>query len=381
MTISPAVCVPVTVAFNGVFSGSGSETERVEAIRVSGGRVFFPHSARVVTPPMNLAERRLVSAARYRESSHRPATFCLPPRRAEGISFSGASDSTNRGVSKAGRGVHTTHPQTSLKEESKTPEGRRFIVSTNSSGSVRERFFPPSWEGVVVFARRIRHARADSVSSLVRCCGSSSLCAYKVTVISAEDVLKATRGPYPSSPNHLQRSPTRRTCSCGCGRSSKCGRCFWRSNFQNPLLAPVRVVTPRDQNAGHREGERRRQAPRRRSRWRSDRGPPSAARTSSSGRAARLSRDGTERLGGARTAADVLAAVPNCTVVLARTRGLWGSMFSWADGQPSLLNVFFRGIGLWVANLFVFAPRRKVTVTLEAFTPSNAPQPTREARQ
>lgn len=93
----------------------------------------------------------------------------------------------------------------------------------------------------------------------------------------------------------------------------------------------------------------------------------------------RLSRDGTERLGGARTAAEVLAAVPNCTVVLARTRGLWGSMFSWADGQLSLMNVFLRGIGLWVANLFVFAPRRKVTVTLEAFTPEQRPQPTREA--
>jgi long-chain-fatty-acid--[acyl-carrier-protein] ligase len=93
----------------------------------------------------------------------------------------------------------------------------------------------------------------------------------------------------------------------------------------------------------------------------------------------RLSRDGSERLGGARTAADVLAAVPNCTVVLARTRGLWGSMFSWADGPPSLMSGFFRGIGLWIANLFVLAPRRKVTVTLEAFGPEQRPQPTREA--
>jgi long-chain-fatty-acid--[acyl-carrier-protein] ligase len=93
----------------------------------------------------------------------------------------------------------------------------------------------------------------------------------------------------------------------------------------------------------------------------------------------RLSRDGVERLGGARTAADVLAAVPNCTVVLARTRGLWGSMFSWADGQPSLMRAFLRGLGLWAANLFVLAPRRKVTVTLEAFGPDQRPEPTREA--
>ncbi|HEY1188926.1 MAG TPA: AMP-binding protein [Gemmata sp.] len=92
----------------------------------------------------------------------------------------------------------------------------------------------------------------------------------------------------------------------------------------------------------------------------------------------RLTRDGTERMGGARTAADVLAAVPNVTVVLARTRGLWGSMFSWADGKPSLMKGFTRGLGLWVANLFFFAPRRTVTVTLEAFTPDQRPEPKRE---
>ncbi|QJW96026.1 AMP-binding protein [Frigoriglobus tundricola] len=93
----------------------------------------------------------------------------------------------------------------------------------------------------------------------------------------------------------------------------------------------------------------------------------------------RLSRDGAEHLGGARSAADVLAAVPGVTVVLARTRGLWGSMFSWADGQPSISTGLVRGLGLWAANLFVFAPRRRVTVTLEAFTPDQRPAPTREA--
>src|ERR1700722_5448964 len=90
----------------------------------------------------------------------------------------------------------------------------------------------------------------------------------------------------------------------------------------------------------------------------------------------RLSRDGSERLGGARTAADVLAAVPNVTVVLARTRGLWGSMFSWADGPPALMTGILRGLALWAANLFWFSPRRKVTVTLEAFRPEKRPEPT-----
>lgn len=95
----------------------------------------------------------------------------------------------------------------------------------------------------------------------------------------------------------------------------------------------------------------------------------------------RLSRDGSERLGGARTAADVLAAVPNCTVVLARTRGLYGSMFSWADGKPSLMKAFARGLGLWAANLFLFAPRRRVTVALEAFGPEQRPQSAAPARE
>jgi long-chain-fatty-acid--[acyl-carrier-protein] ligase len=93
----------------------------------------------------------------------------------------------------------------------------------------------------------------------------------------------------------------------------------------------------------------------------------------------RLSRDGSERIGGARTAADVLAAVPEVTVVLARTRGLWGTMFSFADGEPSIMKGLVRGLGIWAANLFFFAPRRRATVTLEAFTRTERPEPTRAA--
>lgn len=93
----------------------------------------------------------------------------------------------------------------------------------------------------------------------------------------------------------------------------------------------------------------------------------------------RLMRDGSEKLGGARTVADVLAAVPNVTVVTVRTRGLWGSMFSWARGtRPSLNRGLIRGIGILLSNLLVFAPRRKVTVTLEAFPASKRPEPVRE---
>ena len=92
----------------------------------------------------------------------------------------------------------------------------------------------------------------------------------------------------------------------------------------------------------------------------------------------RLLRDGVERLGGARTVADVLAAVPHATVVLVRTRGLWGSSFSWARGELSLGRALARGAGLLLANLLFFAPRRRVTMTLEAFGPADRPEPTRE---
>ena len=92
----------------------------------------------------------------------------------------------------------------------------------------------------------------------------------------------------------------------------------------------------------------------------------------------RLMRDGVERLGGARTVADVLAAVPDVTVVLVRTRGLWGSSFSWARGTLSLGKAIVRGAGLLLANLLLFAPRRRVSVTVEAFGPAARPEPTRE---
>lgn len=92
----------------------------------------------------------------------------------------------------------------------------------------------------------------------------------------------------------------------------------------------------------------------------------------------RLSRDGREWIGGARLAAEILAAVPQVTVVLVRTRGLWGSMFSWADGQPRLFAAILKAFLLWLANLLVLAPRRKVAVTLEAFLPQERPEPVRQ---
>lgn len=95
----------------------------------------------------------------------------------------------------------------------------------------------------------------------------------------------------------------------------------------------------------------------------------------------RLTRDGVERLGGARAVSDVLAMVPETTVVLVRTRGLWGSWFSWAYQGPlqPILSMLFQGWLVLLSNLWFFTPRRKVTMTLEAFTAAERPEPTRDA--
>ena len=47
-----------------------------------------------------------------------------------------------------------------------------------------------------------------------------------------------------------------------------------------------------------------------------------------------LSRDGQERLGGAKAVGEILRAVPEANIVLVRTRGLWGSMTSFAPTGP-----------------------------------------------
>jgi long-chain-fatty-acid--[acyl-carrier-protein] ligase len=93
-----------------------------------------------------------------------------------------------------------------------------------------------------------------------------------------------------------------------------------------------------------------------------------------------LSRDGVERLGAARAAVDVLKAVPHATLVLVRTRGLWGSSFSWArGGKPKLIDRLIAGIGWLILNLFLFGPRRKVHMHVEIFGPEERPEPVRDA--
>jgi long-chain-fatty-acid--[acyl-carrier-protein] ligase len=96
--------------------------------------------------------------------------------------------------------------------------------------------------------------------------------------------------------------------------------------------------------------------------------------------AGRLQANGTERLGGARTLADVLQEVPEATVVLVRTRGVFGSMFSYAPTghHPSLGRCMLKGAGWLLLNLLLFMPRRRVDVDLEAIDPADLPERRRE---
>ena len=58
---------------------------------------------------------------------------------------------------------------------------------------------------------------------------------------------------------------------------------------------------------------------------------------------------------------------PQANIVLVRTRGLWGSIFTIAatGDLPNLERCVVRALGWVFAALFVFLPRRKVTMTVE----------------
>src|SRR6185437_11391440 len=94
----------------------------------------------------------------------------------------------------------------------------------------------------------------------------------------------------------------------------------------------------------------------------------------------RIQHAGIERLGGARALADILQAVPQTTVVLVRTRGLWGSMFGYAQTgeHPNLIGRYAAGLGWLLSNLLVFMPRRSVSVTIERIERSRLPELRRE---
>jgi long-chain-fatty-acid--[acyl-carrier-protein] ligase len=193
---------------------------------------------------------------------------------------------------------------------------------------------------------------------------------YRVRVVGKGEVFKKP-GPYLILPNHpaLADPPL---VIAHLWPSFQFRPMLLETNFQNPILAPfgwlLRAIKVPELTKASAENKRR-----------AEEAVAEVIAALKAGDSVvlwpsgKLSRDGSERLGGARTAADVLAAMPGVTVVLARTRGVYGSMFSFADREPFIGRDLARGAGWLLANLLFFAPRRRVTITLEAFPPDERP--------
>jgi long-chain-fatty-acid--[acyl-carrier-protein] ligase len=199
---------------------------------------------------------------------------------------------------------------------------------------------------------------------------------YWLTITGKDEVFRRP-GPYLILPNHpAMMDPT--NLNVRLWPVFQMRPMLLETNFQNPVLAPfawlLRAIRVPDVDRASAEA-----------RQRAEGAVAAAIDTLKGGEnvilwpSGRLQRDGLERIGGARAVADILAALPNVTVVLVRTRGLWGSMFSYAWGaRPPIGKRLIQGIGLLLANLIAFAPRRRVRVTMEAFPAEQRPEPTRD---
>lgn len=78
-----------------------------------------------------------------------------------------------------------------------------------------------------------------------------------------------------------------------------------------------------------------------------------------------LQRTYLEDLRGNSAVEQILRQVPEARVVLVRTRGLWGSSFSFATGEfPNLLRTLRRHVATLLKNFIFFSPRRSVSVEL-----------------
>src|SRR5208283_3903201 len=75
--------------------------------------------------------------------------------------------------------------------------------------------------------------------------------------------------------------------------------------------------------------------------------------------AGRTERRGFEEIGATRAVADLLERCPQANIVLVRTRGVWGSIFTMASTgeHPDLERCTVRALGWVLAALFVFLPR------------------------
>ncbi|HEY2810331.1 MAG TPA: AMP-binding protein [Rhabdochlamydiaceae bacterium] len=81
----------------------------------------------------------------------------------------------------------------------------------------------------------------------------------------------------------------------------------------------------------------------------------------------RLKISGMEVIGGASFVHHLLEACPEANIVLVRTTGLWGSMFSRAltGSSPDFTKVVWKGIKILLKNGFFFTPKRLLKIELE----------------
>ncbi len=81
--------------------------------------------------------------------------------------------------------------------------------------------------------------------------------------------------------------------------------------------------------------------------------------------AGRVYRQYLEDLRGNSAIETILREYPDVRIVLVRSRGLWGSGFSWASGRaPSVAEVLKKGAKALLLNGIFFSPRREVSIDL-----------------
>lgn len=95
----------------------------------------------------------------------------------------------------------------------------------------------------------------------------------------------------------------------------------------------------------------------------------------------RLQRGDEEVVGAARAVHEIVSRCPDINVVMIRTRGVWGSLFSCAEYgvPPKLMPAVGKAIGWVFASLFFFLPRREVTMQVEVVKPQDLPTESKEA--
>lgn len=94
----------------------------------------------------------------------------------------------------------------------------------------------------------------------------------------------------------------------------------------------------------------------------------------------RLQRGDVEVVGAARSVYEIVKRCPDINIVMVRTRGVWGSMFSCAEsgGPPKLAKAVPRAFGWVLANLFLFLPRRPVSIHAEVIDRDSLPLDSKE---